>query len=272
MARPLLPDNLWELIQPLLPPHPAHPDGGRPFLDDRKVLTGIIFVLRTGIPWEYLPQEMGCGCGMTCWNRLQEWQAAGVWNAVHEVLLGKLRRADEIDFSRFIVDTAHVRAVGGGDETGPSPVDRAKKGSKHSLLTDAQGVPLVIVVTPANLPDSQQTVFMVDAVPPIAGKPGHPRKRPDRVTGDRGFDSEAERTKLRERGIDPELAKRRTPNGSGLGVFRWVVERTISWFHQFRRLRVRYDHRDDIHEGLCTVAEVLITFNFLVLYGLTGTS
>ena len=109
----------------------------------------------------------------------------------------------------------------------------------------------------------------MDAVPPIAGKPGHPRKRPDAVLGDRGFDDEEERQKLRDRGIDPELAKRRTPHGSGLGVFRWVVERTISWFHQFRRLRVRYDLRDDIHQGLCTLAEIIITFRFLVLYGLT---
>ena len=79
MAKPLLPDELWALIQPLIPPHSPHLQGGRPFLDDRKVLTGIIFILKTGLPWEDLPQEMGCGCGMTCWNRLRNWQAAGVW-------------------------------------------------------------------------------------------------------------------------------------------------------------------------------------------------
>ena len=72
MAKPLLPDELWVLIQPLIPPHPPQPKGGRPFLDDRKVLTGIIFILKTGLPWEDLPQEMGCGCGMTCWNRLRD--------------------------------------------------------------------------------------------------------------------------------------------------------------------------------------------------------
>jgi transposase len=78
MAKPLLPDELWELIRPLIPPHPPQPKGGRPWLDDRKALTGIIFVLKTGIPWEDLPHEMGCGCGMTCWNRLRDWQAAGI--------------------------------------------------------------------------------------------------------------------------------------------------------------------------------------------------
>jgi transposase len=269
MAKPLLPDELWALIQPLLPPHPARPRGGRPPLDDRKVLTGILFILKTGLPWEDLPQEMGCGCGMTGWNRLQAWQAAGIWDKIHQVLLARLRHADRIDFSRFIPDGSHVRAVGGGDETGPSPVDRSKKGSKHEVLTDGQGVPLVVDVIPGNVPDANQAVPLVDAVPPIAGKPGHPRRRPDSVLGDRGFDDEEERQKLRDRGIDPQLAKRRTPNGSGLGVFRWVVERTISWLHQFRRLRVRYDVRDDIHQALCTVAEIVITYRFLVHYAVT---
>ena len=127
---------------------------------------------------------------------------------------------------------------------------------------------MVIDTIPANTPDANQAVPLVDAVPPIAGKPGHPRNRPDHAMGDRGFDDEEERQKLRDRGIDPELAKRRTPHGSGLGVYRWVVERTISWFHQFRRLRVRFEPRDDIHQGLCNLAEILITFRFLVLYGL----
>ena len=101
MAKPLLPDELWELIRPLIPPHPPQPKGGRPPLDDRKVLTGLIFILKTGIPWEDLPQEMGCGCGMTCWNRLRDWQAAGVWDEIHQILLAHLRHADQIDFERF---------------------------------------------------------------------------------------------------------------------------------------------------------------------------
>jgi transposase len=267
MAKPLLPDELREMIRPLIPPHPPQPKGGRPFLDDRQGLTGIIFLLKTGLPWEDLPQEMGCGCGMTCWNRWRDWPAAGVWDKIHRILWAHLRGADPIAFARFIADTGHVRAVGGGEETGPSPVDRSKTGSKHAVLTDGQGVPLVIETIPANTPDANQAVPSVDAVPLIAGQPGRPRSRPDRAMGDRGFDDDEEREEWRARGIDPELAERRTPHGSGRGVFRWVVERTISWFHQFRRLRVRYDRRDEIHQGLCDLAEVLITFRFLVLYG-----
>ena len=113
--RPLLDDRLWNRIEPLIPVKKRrfrHP--GRKRLPDRAVLTGILFVLKTGIPWEYLPREMGCGSGMTCWRRLRDWQKAGVWNQIHRVLLNELRAADQIDFSRALVDSDSIRAVFGG--------------------------------------------------------------------------------------------------------------------------------------------------------------
>src|SRR6478736_7746828 len=101
MARPLVPDELWDVIQPLLPRHKARPGKrGRPPVDDRACLTGIVFVLRSGIPWEMLPQEMGCGSGVTCWRRLRDWQAAGVWERLHRVLLDQLGTADQLDWGR----------------------------------------------------------------------------------------------------------------------------------------------------------------------------
>jgi len=116
MAKPILDEGLWELMEPLLPP--AKPRRfrypGRKPLEHRQVLTGILFVLRTGIPWENLPQEMGCGSGMTCWRHLRHWQQAGVWEKIHRVLLAKLRQADRIDWSRAVVDSASVRALFGG--------------------------------------------------------------------------------------------------------------------------------------------------------------
>jgi transposase len=121
MAKPLVSDELWELIEPLLPPEKPKTKGGRPRIPDRKALTGILFVLRTGIGWEYLPQEMGCGSGMTCWRRLQEWKQQGVWEKIHRVLLNKLRRADQIDFSRAVVDSASVRAFFGGSKQARIP-------------------------------------------------------------------------------------------------------------------------------------------------------
>ena len=258
MARPLLPDHVWETIRPYLPPHPAHPKGGRPFLDDRKALTGILFVLKTGIPWEDLPQEMGCGCGMTCWRRLHAWQKAGVWQPIHVLLLEVLRRHKHLDFSRFLIDSTHVRSVGAGAQTGPSPVDRRKPGSKIHLLTDAAGTPVAASLTAANRNDVEQTLPLIDQVPPIAGVVGRPRRRPNRLQGDRGYDDEGDRQELRRRHIEPILPKRRSPHGSGLGRFRWYIERTISWLKQFRRLRVRYDRDPINYLGFLSLAMILI--------------
>jgi transposase len=121
MPKPLVSDALWELIEPLLPREPPKPKGGRPRLSDRAALTGILFVLRSGLPWEMLPLELGCGSGMTCWRRLHEWQAAGVWEQLHRVLLDRLRAADQLDWSRAVVDSASVRAVLGGRRRAPIP-------------------------------------------------------------------------------------------------------------------------------------------------------
>ena len=122
MAKPLLDDELWELIEPVLPaskPRRFRYPGRKP-VGRREALTGILFVLKTGIPWEYLPQEMGCGSGMTCWRRLRDWQVAGVWGKIHRLLLDRLREADQIDFSRVVVDSASVRAVGGAKKPAPA--------------------------------------------------------------------------------------------------------------------------------------------------------
>jgi transposase len=118
MARTLVSDELWSEIEPLLPAPREYPKGGRPPMGDRAALTGILFVLRTGIPWEDLPQEMNCGCGMTCWRRLRDWYAAGVWDVLHRVLLARLQAADRIDWSRAVIDSSSVRAVLGGQKPG----------------------------------------------------------------------------------------------------------------------------------------------------------
>ena len=120
MAKLLVTDELWALVEPLLPRHEPSPKGGKPRVSDRVCLTGILFVLKTGIQWEDFPQEMGC-CGMTLWNRLDEWRRAGVWDALHRACLGRLRGADRIDFSRVVVDSAHVRALAGGKKRGRAP-------------------------------------------------------------------------------------------------------------------------------------------------------
>src|SRR5690606_5727650 len=174
MAKPLLDDELWNVVEPLIPvKRRRFCRPGRKPLPARACLTGILFVLKSGIPWEMLPQEMGCGSGMSCWRRLMEWQKAGVWDKLHHEQLNRLRAADLIDWSRATVDSSSVRAVGGGEKTGPNPTDRRKPGSKHHVLTDAHGIPLSDTLTGANRHDVTQLVALIDGIPPIAGKPGH---------------------------------------------------------------------------------------------------
>jgi transposase len=111
--KPLVSHALWAVVEPLLPPEPPKPKGGRPRLSDRAVLNGIIYVLRTGTAWELLPPELGWGSGMTCWRRLRDWQHAGVWDRLHRVLLERLAGANRIDWSRAALDSASVPAKRG---------------------------------------------------------------------------------------------------------------------------------------------------------------
>ena len=111
----LVDDELWARIEPLLPVRQRrYRYPGRKALDDRAVLCGILFVLYTGIRWEWLPAELGFGSGMTCWRRLRDWNNAGVWQRLHEVLLAELRAADRLDMSRAVIDSSHIRALKGG--------------------------------------------------------------------------------------------------------------------------------------------------------------
>jgi len=151
----------------------------------------------------------------------------------------------------------------GGSETGPSPVDRARNGSKHHLLVDATGIPLAWTLTGGNRNDVTQLIPLVDRVPSVGGKAGRPRRRPDRLSADRGYDHDKYRRELRRRGIRPEIARRQTEHGSGLGRHRWVVERTFAWLHNFKRLLVRYDRRHEIHEAFLAIGCCLVCFRRL---------
>ena len=115
------------------------------------------------------------------------------------------------------------------------------------MICDAQGLPLATLLTGANAPDVTQLLPLIEAIPAVKGQVGRPRQRPARVQGDRAYDSQPHREELRLRGVEPVLAKRNTEHGSGLGVYRWVVERTISWLHQYRRLRIRWERRPHIN-------------------------
>jgi transposase len=131
MSQRLIDDALWARIEPLLPKPPRRrwKNMGRPRVPDRAALTGVLFVLRSGLPWQMLPKEMGCGSGSTCWRRLVRWQRAGVWRRLHATLLAELRQRGQLDLARALVDSASVRALRGGkklDRTQPIAVRRGR--------------------------------------------------------------------------------------------------------------------------------------------------
>src|SRR2546429_498563 len=163
----VVPDGLWARIKPLLPVVPRRADHpGRKRLDDRKVLCGILFVLYTGISWEFLPQELGFGSGMTCCRRLRDWQQAR-------------------------------------------------------------------------------------------------RGQPEKIDADRGYDHDNYRVQVRKKGLTPVIARRSTEHGSGLGTYRWVIEQSLALLHWFRRLRIRWEIRDDIHEAFLSLACAIICWRRL---------
>ncbi|MGX1955895.1 IS5 family transposase [Streptomyces anulatus] len=252
----LVPDDLWERVAPLLPPAPdrRHRHPGRHRVPDRTALAGIMYVLRTGVAWRDVPAEtVGCS-GVTAWRRLRDWTEAHVWPRLHAALLTELRRADLVDLDDCAVDESHIRALKGGGHVGPSPVDRGRPGSKHHLIVDRLGTPLAVTLTGGNRHYVTQLLPLLEAVPPIRGLRGRPRRRPRRLYADRGYDFDKYRRLLWKLGIKPVIARRGVAHGSGLGKVRWVVERAFAWLHQFKRLRTRYERRADLHQGLLDLA------------------
>jgi transposase len=263
MAIARMPDAFYDLAAHHLPPEqPVGPAGGRPPINHRLILKVLWFVLATGCRWEDVPSEMGCS-GRTAHRFLQCWEEMGCWDRLHADLLRLLRQAGKLDPDLVIVDTVLVRAFGGGEQTGPSPVDRRKKGSKHTLLVDRHGVPLAIRTAGANASDHTQIIPIVLDFPKVTGQPGRPKELPDELYADRGFDSKGARWLLAWLGIEPHIGKRGTEHGSGLGKIRWVVERTISWLKGLRRLRIRYDRLAVIQDAWNTLAACVICFRLL---------
>lgn len=250
-------DELWDHLEPLLPQRERrfrYP--GRKPLPDRDVLCGILYVLHTGIQWEYLPQDLGFGSGMTCWRRLRDWNEAGVWQRLHEVLLAELNAASRLDWSRCVVDSSHVRALKGGSTRAlagrPGPGLLQASPDHRRARHPARG--------PADRRHVTQLLPLLDAMPPVRGRVGRPRRKPDSLFADRGYDHDIYRDQVRARDIVPAIARRGTLHGTGLGTYRWVVERSFAWLHGFRRLRIRWERRADIHEAFLKLACCLIAY------------
>ncbi|WP_405527966.1 IS5 family transposase [Streptomyces canus] len=258
-------DDLWARIEPLLPPWPERSPEAKP-VDDRRCLQGILYVLYQDIAWQLLPLELGFGSGQTCWRRLNRWQKADVFKQLHRILLAELNAVRELDWSRACVDGSRPREKGGA-ATGPSPVDRRKTGSKHHLICGGKGTPLHVITTAANVNDITQTLNLVDGIPPFAGRPGRPRRRPESVLGDKAYDSKAVRRELRRRRILPVISLKGAPNIKGLGKLRYVVEQTFALLHQFKRLAARWERRLELHDALVSLGCSLICWRRLKKIG-----
>jgi transposase len=260
MANASLPPEMYEEIEPLLPEEkPVGPKGGRPRIPHWIVMKIIWYVLVTGCRWEDVPAELGCS-GRTAHRRLEQWELMGIWGQLHRRLLELLNRQHKLNLNVVIVDGVTVRAFGGGENTGPSPVDRRKNGTKHTLLVDPHGIPLAMRTAPANASDQRQIIPLILDFPKVGGTPGRPKKLPNKLYADRGYDSDPTRGLLRWLGITPHIARRNTSHGSGLGRVRWVVERTISWLKGLRRMRVRYDRLGVIQDAWNSLAAAAICF------------
>ncbi len=269
MATAHMPDAFFDLVAHHLPPEPppVGPRGGRPWIGHRVALRAIWFVLATGCRWEDVPHELGCS-GRTAQRRLRAWEELGVWDRLHADRLGLLKRAGQLDTDTAVVDGVIVRAFGGGEGTGPSPVDRRKKGTKHTLLVDRHGVPLAIRTAGANASDHTQIIPIVLDFPKVKGRPGRPKELPDELYADRGYDRDATRGLLAWLGIEPHIRRigeeaKPCDRARGHKPRRWVVERTIGWLKGLRRLRLRYDRLAVVQEAWNTLAASVICFRLL---------
>ena len=240
MVERLVPDELWELFQQVVPEAPTRPQGGgRRRHGDRRVPAAIIFVATSGCTWAPLPPTFGPS-GATARRRFAEWTQARVWAKLHRLVLDELGSRGELDWSRCAIDSVNTRALKGEDLTGPNPVDRGKKGSKIHLITDRSGLPLSVAIWGANTHDGQALQPLVQGIPPLRSRRGPRRRRPAKLHGDKAYDHAHLRRRLRERGIVHRLARKDVESSKRLGRHRRQVEHTMAWPAGCSRLHRRY--------------------------------
>ncbi|MYR60466.1 IS5 family transposase [Streptomyces sp. SID625] len=243
LSQRLVPDDLWSLVSPLLPSFASRPQGGGTApVDERAVFTAVVYVLTSGCAWRHLPETFGVSPA-TAHRRFSAWTRDGLWRRLHRAVLDELGARGEVDWTSAIVDAASVRAGKGGPLTGRNPVDRGKKGSKLHILSDAQGLPLALGVSGANVHDSQALLPLVLGIPAVRSLRGPRRRRPGRLRADKAYHPAGRLKWLRERGIVPRIARPGIESGERLGRHRWKIERSISWLFGYRRLTVRYERK-----------------------------
>jgi putative transposase len=271
-------DEFWERVEPLIPPAPSHAKGGRPRMPDRRAFEAMIYVLRTGIQWNALPKEMGASS--TVHERFQEWERAGFFERLWEEELARYDELEGIEWEWQAMDGAMTKAPLGkgasGQATGKNPTDRAKMGTKRSMLTDGAGIPLAVAVEGANRHDSKLLVASLDGL--IVARPDAPEvqeaagRSEQHLCLDAAYDSEEVRQELAARSYESHIspaeknkrierkleARRREVGGRAR---RWVVERTHSWLNRSRRLLVRWEKKTENYLGFIHLACAQLIFS-----------
>ncbi|MFJ8769614.1 IS5 family transposase [Streptomyces clavifer] len=264
LSKRLVSDELWELVAPLLPTFAARPQGGGTApRDEQAVFTAVVYVLTSGCAWRYLPESFGASPA-TAHRRFSVWTEAGLWRRLHRAMLDELGTRGELDWSSAIVDAASVRAKKGGSLTGPNPVDRGKRGSKIHVLSEAQGLPLALAVSGANLHDSQAFKPLILGIPAIRSRRGPRRRRPMKVRADKAYYSAEYLRWLRDRRLVPRIARPGIESGERLGRHRWKIERSIAWLFGYRRLTIRYERKGNHFLAFLGLAAALTCYKRLV--------
>lgn len=236
-----IPDELWQMLKPLLPREKERDSPGRPALPHRQVLNGILYVLRSGCQWKSLKTEW-FGASSSIHARFQAWNAAGVWQKVFQQMLRYYDRRRGIAWKWQAIDSKSVAAPLGGEKTGKNPTDRAKLGSKRHILVDGRGAPLAAVVSGANAHDKTYAVAVLEAL--LIPRPQR-IYRVHHLCADKGYDytdvrraidEKHYRAHIKARGVEIETV----PEHKRYPARRWVVERTLSWQNDFRSLRTRW--------------------------------
>ena len=268
-------DEFWEKVQPLIPPTPSHAKGGRTRMDDREAFAAMIYVLRTGIQWNALPRQMGASS--TVHDRYQEWERLGFFEELWRAGLLEYDELEGIEWEWQAIDGAMTKAPLGRGATGKNPTDRAKMGTKRSMLTDGAGIPLAVALEGANRHDSRLLVATLDGLVVARPAPEGEEDSPEQhLCLDAAYDSEPVRQELEARSYEPHISpaeekkrseRKRARQHPGGRARRWVVERTHSWLNRSRRLLVRWEKKTENYLAFIHLACAQLIFSKILVSG-----
>jgi putative transposase len=264
-------DELWAVLEPLLPPHPnTHRfGGGRPRVPERRCADAIFYVLRTGCQWQALDQTDLCAHS-TAHDRYQAWVQADVFLKLWQAGVTRFDELKGLDWAWLSMDGAITKAPLGGEETGPNPTDRGKSGVKRSLLNEGHGVPMGLAVAGANRTDMKLARPTLERV--VVERPEPTPEHPQGVCLDAGYDYQEVRDLLAAFGFTAHIRSRgeearELKEKAGSRARRWVVERSHSWMNRFRRILIRWEKKPENYIGFLHFACALIAFRAAGLFG-----